>query len=278
VSAWELPPFPPDVKTSPGGYSLRVSEGYPLGQDPLGWAMAVVCDADHEQLHGPMAPPGPELGLQLDALCKDYQFTNPADHPERVRWLENAQYVDVDLTQWEALGGTITYELARLDAPGAGLLRVETIATYLRYIAGESTVLLAGSGSDNATTITEPFPFPLVVNESPLTRVWDLVEMMVADTDGGPAWARGITRAQAVPATAPVRAPWNDNRYAWTTRWAGGQQHTVGGRALVRLFVTLEHPTPLATFAAVRVGGGLKGFAQSAGRRSAAVTNTTLRI
>lgn len=275
---WSPPPFPPDVKRDPRGYSQRVAEGFPIGQDPLGWAMAVTCDADHVELHGPEVDVGPELDHQLAALECDYIFTTPADHPERVRWLESARYHDVNLAAWAQLGGSITFEVARLEAPGVGLLRVETIATYLRMTVGETTTLFAASDSANVDTITEPFPFPFEVAQAPVTWVWDIVEEMLADTSDAPRWAVGVTRQEAVPATAGLRAPWTDNRYAWGSHWSSGHQHTVGGRAMVRLFVTLEHQPRQQEITALRVGGGLRGFAQLAGQRAAAVQNTTLRI
>lgn len=279
--AWQLPPFPPDVRQRPGGYSLRIAEGYPLGMDPLGWAMAVPCGADVEQLHGDPVDLGPGLDLQLDALACDYVHTYPGDHPERVRWLESARYVDVDVAAWrQMLNQEITFEVARLDAPVAGALRIEEIATYLRLVEeeGGATTLLVGNHSDNASaTITEPFAFPLTFSNGPLTWVWDLVEEMVGITSPGPEWANGVERARAVPATSALRAPWTDNRYAWGNRWGGDHQLTVGGKALVRLFVTLHHPQPDRDFVAVRVGGGLRGFNQQTGRREAAVQNATIR-
>lgn len=275
---WALPPFPPDVKRDPRGASMRVAEGYPLGQDPLGWAMAVTCDADHEELWGPEVDVGPALDHQLAALACDYILSTPAEHPERVRWLESAHYVDVNLSQWSVAGGRLTFEVARLEAPGVGLLRVETIATYLRITDGETSTLFAGSDSDNVgSTITEPFPFPFLAAQGELTWTWDIVEEMVANISDAPMWAVAVSRQEAVPATAALRAPWSDNRYAWGNRWGSAMQHTAGGRCVVRLFVTIVHPNPRA-LTAVRVGGGLKGFAQLAGQRAAAVQNTTLRI
>lgn len=278
MTVWTEPPWPPpDAKENPRGLSTRVAAGYPLGQDPLGWAMAVACDADHVDLWGPEVDVGPELDRQLAALECDHIFTTPADHPERVRWLDCATHVDVDLARWVDFPNGITYEVARLEAPGAGLLRVETIATYLRITVGDVTTLFAGSDSANVDTITEPFPFPFLAGNAPLTWEWDLVEEMLADTSDAPQWAAGVSRQEAVPATAGLRGPWADNRYAWGSHWTDGHQHTIGGRAVVRLFVTLYHGAP-GSLGAVRVGGGLRGFAQLAGQRASALKNNTLRI
>lgn len=278
MNAWAEPRMPPpDATENPRGLSTRVAAGYPLGQDPLGWAMAVTCDDDHVELHGPEVDVGPELDRQLAALECDHVFTSPADHPERVRWLDCAKYLDVDLVRWASMPAGITYEVARLEAPGAGLLRVETIATYLRITVGETTTLFAGSDSANVDTVTEPFPFPFTVANLPLTWEWDIVEEMMADTSDAPQWAAGVTRQEAVPATAALRGPWTDNRYAWGSDWTTGHQHTIGGRAMVRLFVTLRYGAP-GSLGAVRVGGGLRGFAQLAGQRAAALQNNTLRI
>lgn len=270
-------PFPPNANEDPRGHTARFFDGYPLGQDPLGWALASTCDMDALELHGPVEDFDHELVQQLDALRCDQIFTYPASHPERIDWQESATWYDVNLTTWSVSGRSITYEVARLEVPLAGILRVEEIATYAHIVISEEAVLLAGVQSGDITpTITQPFPFPLTVNGLNFTWTWELVHQWVGD-GRGPQWAVGIPRARAVPATHQLRTPWADNRYAWGSSWSTNKQYTVGSGGVVRLFVTLTSTSDPRAFSFVRIGGGLKGFSQSAGRDAAAVHNTIRR-
>ena len=289
VGPW---PFDPSAGTIPCGYSERFfGRAWPVGQDPVGYAMRVVCDATCTELHGPSPVYPATVQRQLDALACDYVYSFPATSPELVRWKEAARFVDVDTQLWSQLGNRIAIELARLPSPSWGSLRIEEISTYLRTPVGDgqpTTVAIVGAGdaigeallpTNSAETVTEPFPFPIeVANGQIITWEWHLVHEWRAQfgqtapfmSDGGPA-------NQVIPPGSYIHTPWTDNRFGWGGQHSRRHQYTVGGFGLVRLFVVLTASSEQVALPALRVGGGLVGFWQSAGPRGAALINNTIR-
>lgn len=279
MSAWDLEPPAASVG---GTYNPRFFGEHPIGQDPIGLAMSVLCDADCDEVYGRSPIYAGTVGRQLDALACDYVYTYPAAHPERVEWLEDHHFIDTRSQDWPASSGGLfagTFEIARLPSPEGGILTVESIDTYLRVIRQQGqSVLVLGMQSDltgGGSVLTEPAPFPLNFPAQVVLRWrWHLVHQWIQ----GAAPRRSIAQPErrAIPATYLLRPPWDDNRYGWGSRLCDDKQYTVGGRGLVRLFVTLEVNNENA-FNTVRVGGGLRGFTQQAGRDGAAVRNTTHR-
>lgn len=289
--AW---PFDPEPGRLPSAYAERFfGRAWPLGQDAIAWAMAMPCDSGCEALHGPSPIFGDTLGRQLDALHCDYVFTYPATHPERVRWVESQRFHDTAPLQWRQNGAVLDtcFEVARLPTTSAGLAVVEEVDTYIRIDNGAGPVtriLVAGVRSDFLTagapqqgaSITDPFPFPLQIGPGVLTVRWQLVHQWVDETASrGVAWAVNVPERQAVPSTYQPRPPWRDNRYGWGGRVGRDKQWEFEGYGLVRLFCTLTVTPSGANWSqtVIRVGGGLKGYWQLAGRDAVAARNATHR-
>jgi hypothetical protein len=239
--------------------------------------MAVVCDWQCEAVNGPEPVFGATLGKQLDALACDYVLTNPDAHPERIVWGESVRRVFPTLQQLQDAGAQgLAWELARMTTPTTGVLRIETIDTWLRATAnGISTELSAMPNTANANG--SPFAMPLQFGALTIAWEWALVHHRFGWIGGTPLWLTAAPPGH-ITRGLDLLAPWTDNRYAWGSFRQRALQYQAGAHGLVRLFCVLRasgtFPTTPTTF---ELAGSLTGFEQAAGARAAAVDNATRR-
>lgn len=277
--AYPTPPWPFDqVPTFESTIiGQRFYPNFPLVQDPIAHALAVCCDWQCEDINGPEPVFGDTLGKQLDALRCDYVLTYPDTHPERIEWGESVRRVSVSLAELAtAPGNALAFELARMVSPVSGVVRVETIDTWLRAsINGVSIELSAMPNTANANG--SPFALPLVFGAMGLTWEWALVHSRFGWVGGTPLWLTGASPT-AIQRGTDLLAPWTDNRYAWGSFRQRGLQYQAGQHGLVRLFCTVRGTGTPATVGTLELAGSLTGFHQSAGRDAAAAHNVTTRV
>lgn len=261
---------------SPAPLGLRFFDRLPLVQDPLAHATAVLCDCDCEDVNGPDPIWRGTLEKQLDALECDYVFTTPDTHPERVEWGESVRRVVVEAAQLAtAVNFELTWELARMFSPATGIVRIETIDTWLRTNVNNVIVELSAM-PNTANANGSPFAMPLALGAMTLAWEWSLVHHLYGWTGPAPLWLTAAPPAM-IPRGRDLLSPWTDNRYAWGSFRQRALQYQAGQHGLVRLFCTLRAFGTRATVGSIELAGSLTGFEQQAGRRAAAVENITLR-
>jgi hypothetical protein len=254
----------------------------PLVQDPLGQALAVLCDWQCEAVNGPEPVFDTTLGKQLDALRCDYAYTYPATHPERIDWQESVRHVGpLDLFALLPLGGSLLFEVARLEVPESGVLRIEAIDTWARFTTpGNPPTVAELTGMPSGSTVQQQSPFPLsplVVAGLSVRLTWSLVQSRYGWISPDPLWVTAAPPPAQVPLSA-VRSDWSDNRYGWGSPYSRRAHYQMGGHGLARLFVRLEVVGAPPTGSTAELAGSLQGFRQQAGRDHAATRNATLRL
>lgn len=283
------PRFFPDLQPDPNEPPMM-----PLVQDPIGQALSTLCVWDCERVNGPEPVFDATLGRQLDALRCDYAYTYPSTHPERIDWQESVRYVGPFLPGVLAPGGgSVLFELARLEVPESGVLRIEAIDTWARFtdnnVAPASLVELTAMNSISAFEFTSqsrasPFPYPptpggfLQIGPYTVRLTWSLVHSRYGWISPDPLWVTAAPPPAQVPLSA-IRSEWSDNRYAWGSPYSRRQQLQMGGHGLARLFLRLDiGGAPPTANASIELAGSLQGFRQQAGRDHAAARNATLRL
>lgn len=274
--AWRTPPWPfsqvPTVESQVIGQ--RFFPNFPLVQDPIAQALAVVCDHGCEEVNGPAPVFGATLDKQLDALRCDYVFTEPDQHPERIEWRESVRRVS--LTTNVLAAGPLAWEMARLDSPESGIVRVETIDTWFRATINGATIELSavpntpnGNGSPFAALAFGTFSVVLR---------WSLIHTRFGWVGPAPLWLTAAPPSM-IPRGHDLLAPWTDNRYAWGSPRQRHAHYLSGQHGLVRLFVEVQGVGAFPSLPpTIELAGSLTGFQQSAGRDAAAVRNASLRI
>lgn len=277
--AFRTPPWPwqqaPTIGV-PRVLGLRFYDYYPLVQDPIAHATALICDANCEDVNGPDPVFGATLEKQLDALACDYVFTTPDTHPERIEWGESVRRVAIDPAVLAvAPGNELTWEVARMISPTTGIVRIETIDTWLRVNINAVQVELSAM-PNTANANGSPFAMPLTLGAMTLAWEWTLVHHLHGWLGPAPLWLSAAPASQ-VPRGRDLLSPWTDNRYAWGSFRQRHLQYQAGQHGLVRLFCTLRAGGTPATIGSIELAGSLTGFVQQAGRRAAAVENITRR-
>lgn len=279
VPAFRTPPWPWSQSPAtpvPTPLGLRFFDRLPLVQDPIAHATAILCDCDCEQVNGPDPIWAGTIEKQLDALECDYVYTTPDTHPERIEWGESVRRVVVDVVVLSAaINRELTYEVARMRSPTTGIVRIETIDTWLRAnIDGEQVELSAMPNTANADG--SPFAMPRALGDVQLAWTWSLVHHLHGWIGPAPLWLTAAPPTQ-IPRGRDLLSPWSDNRYAWGSFRQRALQYQAGQHGLVRLFCTLRFVNAPVSVGQLEIAGSLTGFEQQAGRRAAAVENFTLR-
>ncbi len=222
---------------------------------------------------------GPGAGqVQLDALWLDYATTHPGASPCKIRWDDSGNFVT--LTEPLDFGLELGFEVAQFHVPSVSLGVIERIGTFLRVQpldpdgpAGpvvEYTGTISSVGDFDGSPAAFPVPHP--AGGSDLLVRFELIQTDLSAYDGLPRPRRAVPPSQ-MP-SYPVKV-WNDNRYAWGTRYSENQKRVFDGHTALRLFVIVTAKEPEWR---VKVGGYLAGYWQLGGPHREAYSSATTRI
>ena len=185
---------------------------------------------------------------------------------------------------------TITLEIGRAPVREYGMGVLERIATYVRYQAlnrggnpvGDPVELgdFVTFGPD-AVTFGSPFPFP-VVHPTDDERTFSVSYVLVFQNTP---MTYGDT-PPILPPTVGIGAiargnqwrTWDDQRYAWGSRYTDRHQLLFGGHGILRLYAVISQTgDPDGVTFELAVAGRLGGYTQNSGVRRAAIYNATIR-
>jgi len=261
--AFDPPTFleTPDYQRS----GIREGPGSPYFWRDYGWPYPILMDAAQRK-------------AAADRRLSSHRHVLPADTPERIRYWDELRCVDLPPQRLVTTGTAFELVRVHLQKFGTGVVeRISTIFDDVTALDGEGVPLFSfGPLPGNQPCIlplAHPDPAAGVLAVQFRLVVSELPDFSLGITAGVPPY-QGPLPPAAIPSDENLRPPWSELRQGYDVLWSDLLQHVVGVDCLVRLWIIVfAQPNRWA----LRVGGRLAGYWNSAGRLGVALDAATRR-